>query len=165
MATAITLISSVTVGSGTAATIDFTSIPQTYTDLLLKFSVRRSSGGVSNIQVTLNSGSTYQGIRLYGGGDYVASDTTSAWGGFISGTGTDNNNTFANNELYIANYTSANKKTWAIESADENNNSNNTLMGFSAQTWNGTGAITSITLTHSNFAQYSTAYLYGISNA
>ena len=40
MATTYTLISSVTVGSGGAASIEFTSIPADYTDLLLKVSMR-----------------------------------------------------------------------------------------------------------------------------
>ena len=41
MATTYTLISSVTVGSGGAANIEFTSIPSTYTDLLLKYYLRK----------------------------------------------------------------------------------------------------------------------------
>jgi hypothetical protein len=163
MATAITLISSVTVGSGGAATIAFTSIPATYTDLLVKYSARKASGGESNIQVTLNSGSTYVGRRIYGTGSAAASDTTSAWGGFIVGA-TQTANTFSNNEIYLPNYTSSNAKSWLIYTVDENNASSS-LMGLGAQLWNGTAAITSITLTANDFAQYSTAYLYGISNA
>jgi hypothetical protein len=38
MATTYDLISSVTVGSGGAANIEFTSIPATYTDLVVLFS-------------------------------------------------------------------------------------------------------------------------------
>jgi hypothetical protein len=37
MATTYEIIASVTVGSGGAANIEFTSIPATYTDLVLKF--------------------------------------------------------------------------------------------------------------------------------
>ena len=48
MATTYTLISSVTVGSGGAASIEFTSIPSTYTDLVLKLSAR-SSRNVSTL--------------------------------------------------------------------------------------------------------------------
>jgi hypothetical protein len=45
MATTYTLInSSVTVGSGGAADIEFTSIPATYTDLLLVLSGRGTTG-------------------------------------------------------------------------------------------------------------------------
>jgi len=163
MATAMTLISSVTVGSGGSATISFTSIPATYTDLVVKYSARKASGGESNIQVTLNSGSTYAGIRIYGTGSAAASDTTSAWGGFIVGA-TQTASTFSNNEIYLPNYTSSNAKSWSIDTVDENNASSS-LMGLGAQLWNGTAAISSITLTANDFAEYSTAYLYGISNA
>jgi hypothetical protein len=47
MANTYTLISSVTVGSGGAANIEFTSIPQTYTDLLYKISGRLSVDSAS----------------------------------------------------------------------------------------------------------------------
>ena len=45
MADTYTLISSVTVGAGGASSIDFTSIPATYTDLLVKFSLRTDFNG------------------------------------------------------------------------------------------------------------------------
>ena len=164
MANTYTLISSVEVGGAGAATIVFSSIPQTYTDLIIKFSSRRASGAESNIQLSFNTGSTYNGKRIYGTGSSAASDTTTEWGGFIVGA-TQTSNTFSNNEVYIPNYTSSNAKSWSIDTVDENNASSS-LMGLGAQLWNGTAAITTITLTASNnFAQYSTAYLYGISNA
>ena len=40
------LISSVTVGSGGASSIDFTSIPQTYTDLVVRWSTRGTAATV-----------------------------------------------------------------------------------------------------------------------
>jgi hypothetical protein len=40
MATTYEIIASVTVGSGGAANIEFTSIPATYTDLVVLFSAR-----------------------------------------------------------------------------------------------------------------------------
>jgi hypothetical protein len=164
MATTYTLISSVTVGSGGAASIDFTSIPATYTDLIIKLSGRGSSGGESNITVVFNSGSTYAGKRLYGNGSSPVSDSTSQWGGF-SNASTFTASTFSNTEIYITNYTSSNAKSWSVDSVNETN-ATNALMAIGAQLWNGTGAITSITLTPDNaFVQHSTAYLYGISNA
>ena len=45
MANTYTLIASSTVGSGGAANIEFTSIPATYTDLLIKMSARAATGG------------------------------------------------------------------------------------------------------------------------
>ena len=65
MANTYTLISSVTVGSGGAANIEFTSIPATYTDLLLKLSTRttRSTATDSN-KLTVNSASAYS-LRFF----------------------------------------------------------------------------------------------------
>jgi hypothetical protein len=45
MANTYEIISSVTVGAGGAAYIEFTNIPQTYTDLNLVFSGRNTSSG------------------------------------------------------------------------------------------------------------------------
>ena len=54
MANTYTLISSVTVGSGGASSIDFTSIPATYTDLCLVWS-GRSAGSDVDTKITFNS--------------------------------------------------------------------------------------------------------------
>ena len=43
MANTFEQITTVTVGSGGASSIDFTSIPQTYTDLVIKTSARNTS--------------------------------------------------------------------------------------------------------------------------
>jgi hypothetical protein len=64
-----TLISSVTVGSGGAADIEFTSIPATYTDLLVKISIRNATSGATRVYVRFNGASTdadLSTIRLYG---------------------------------------------------------------------------------------------------
>jgi len=55
MATTYTLISSVTVGSGGAATMTFSSIPQTYTDLLVRVSARNTSTSGSGLNMRFNS--------------------------------------------------------------------------------------------------------------
>jgi hypothetical protein len=46
MATTFIKIASVTVGSGGAASMDFTSIPSTYTDLVIKVSTRKVQSAV-----------------------------------------------------------------------------------------------------------------------
>jgi hypothetical protein len=72
-----TLINSVTVGSGGAANIEFTSIPATYTDLNLLFTARVT--GNYEIYFTLNnSTSNFSVRRLQGAGtDGVSSSTSS----------------------------------------------------------------------------------------
>ena len=52
------LIASYTVGAGGAASIDFTSIPATYTDLVLKLSSRTATGGANDVYIQFNTDST-----------------------------------------------------------------------------------------------------------
>ena len=55
-----TLIASSTVGAGGASSIDFTSIPSTFTDLCLEASLRsdKPSYGFSNFNITINGSSS-----------------------------------------------------------------------------------------------------------
>ena len=176
MATQYNLISSVTVGGGGAATISFTSIPATYTDLLVKLSTRSNrSGNTSDdqyIQFNGNTSAVYSMSRLLGNGSSVFSDTSSgATGAFVGDAtaATATATTFANTEIYIPNYTSSNAKSISIDSVTENN-ATEAYQIFNASFWNPAtqAAITSIiigSVSSNNFVQYSPAYLYGISNA
>ncbi len=170
-----TLISSVTVGSGGAANIEFTSIPQTYTDLVLKFSLRTdiAGGGPYNVGLRVNgsSSSIYNTKRLYGFNSSVSSFTATAESATLAGqttTAGDTANTFASSEIYLPNYTSSNYKSGSTDAVHENNGSAERFLA--ANLIQTTSAITSIELlitggTTYTFVQYSTAYLYGISNA
>lgn len=164
--------SAVTVGSGGAATISFTSIPSTYTDLVLKLSIRDAAASTRSIaQLTFNgSTSGYSSRAVYG---VNGTSTGSATGGgtYIDWTysvgDTATASTFANNEIYIPNYAGSQNKSVSIDFAAENNSASANILGLAAGLWSNSAAITSITLTPStpNFLQYSTAYLYGVSNA
>jgi hypothetical protein len=171
MATTYTLISSVTVGSGGAASIDFTSIPATYTDLALKLSTRSTSTDPARASVLYgfkfnNTATTYSGKTLRTQGTTV----TSFGGAFYGYTAASNftASTFDNTDIYIPNYAGSQQKSLSIDNSDEQNSANyDSILALIAGLWDGTGAINQITLTlgYGNFAQYSTAYLYGISNA
>jgi hypothetical protein len=165
MATTYSLISSVTVGSGGAASIDFTSIPGTYTDLLVKLSTRTNRVDVySSVFISFNGSTANFSTR------YIQGDGSSA----ISATGTDfifqgvgstaTANTFSNAEIYIPNYTSSNNKSFSVDGVAETNGTTQ-YMNLTAGLWSQTAAITSIAFTGMTFSQYTTAYLYGISNA
>jgi hypothetical protein len=170
MATTYTLISSVTVGSGGAASVEFTSIPATYTDLVIKLSARLTtspeSSPWSSVYVSLNgSGSSFAYKLLYGSGSSAASQsgtTQIAWVDSSDATAS----TFGNAEIYIPNYAGSNYKSISTDFVTENN-STAALMGLNATLWSNTAAITSFAVAPAsgNFTQYSTAYLYGISNA
>jgi len=168
MATTYKLISSVTVGSGGAASIAFTSIAATYTDLLVKISTRSSNVDASSgyyYDVTFNGTSANRSGRyVQGNGSTAVSSTFTLWG--VNASSDFTSNTFSNGELYIPNYASANNKSASLDSVQENNATLSRII-LSAGLWSDSSAITSITFTPAggNFVQYSTAYLYGISNA
>jgi len=174
MATTYTLISSVTVGSGGAANIEFTSIPATYTDLLIVLSARSNTtfGADGFFAVLEFNGSTsnrsMKYIRNYNGTVGSFSTLNGLTNNIISGLNPSDYtaNTFNNNQYYIPNYAGSNNKSVSIDSVTENN-STDILQYLTAGLWSDSSAITSIKINPSpaSFVQYSTAYLYGISNA
>jgi len=167
MANTFELISSSTVGSGGTATISFTSIPGTYTDLCLNFSLR-SSDGSDYIGLKFNtSSSTFTGRFLTGTGS--AAGSTSRTDNLYTGTTVPSGSTastFSSGCLYIPNYAGSTNKSFSIDSVLENNATaaESRLM---AGLWSTTSAITQIDLAHptANFVQYSTAYLYGVKSS
>lgn len=172
MATFTQIGSAVTVGAGGAASIDFSSIPSTYTDLVVILSARSSR---SNATDTLfmkfnNTNTTYSVRRLYGYGSTTGSDTGSSGTGIDIATinaATSTSSTFSNHQFYIPNYAGSSQKSVSADSVSENNSSTGNFLTFNAGLWNGTSAINQITLIPDvgSFVQYSTAYLYGVSNA
>lgn len=162
-----TLISSVTVGSGGAADIEFTSIPNTYTDLCLLFSARSANSTYGGYNFYMNTNSTrFQGIFLDGDGSSASSGTTSE---FFLPLSTFTANTFGNSAIYIPNYLSSNTKSISVDSVSENNASSgnrfDTLYAYSLADSNAINALKLSMFGGDKFAQYTTAYLYGISNA
>jgi hypothetical protein len=159
-------IASVTVGSGGSSTIDFTSIPNTYTDLCVKLSLRSTSGADWS-GVSFNGSSSPWALRAVRG-DGTTSDSyafsSNNYGISIVGSGYTAN-TFASIDLYIPNYAGSSYKSFSMDDVTENNGTlAYAILG--AQLWSNTAAINQVTITHSStFAQYSTATLYGIKNS
>jgi hypothetical protein len=167
MANTYSLIASSTVGAGGTSSISFSSIPQTYTDLLIKFSGRESTTE-QNVVLTFNgSSSSFTSKLLYGNGSTAASVSYTDSRALNSNYSTAVSNAFSNGELYIPSYTSSNNKTWSSDTVQEDNISNPVYAFMYTGLWANTAAITSITLTAdaAAFVQYTTAYLYGIKNS
>ena len=172
MATTYTLISSVTVGSGGAADIEFTSIPATYTDLVVLTSLRGTTSAVSvSGQLRFNSSTSGYGLKYLQGsgsaassGDFSATTSLIYLGDIPAATGTTS--TFANVLVYVPNYAGSNNKSISVDGVEERNNAA-AYATLVAAKWDNASAITSVKLYPSsgNWVQYSTAYLYGISNA
>ena len=167
MATTYKAIATVTVGSGGASSIAFSSIPGTYTDLVIKLSARtdRASFPGDGVSITFNSTAANAARGLAGNGSAASSDTDLL--AAVAPAATATASTFGNAEIYIPNYTSSNNKSISGDAVNENNNTTATTR-FSAELIPHTSAITSISLTPflgTNFVQYSTATLYGIKNS
>lgn len=165
MATYIQIGSTVTVGAGGSATIEFTSIPSTYTDLKIVMSLRSNSADLDTLISFNGSSTSFTAKRLYGSGSAAASDSTSRSAGLLD-MSTYTASTFANNEIYIPNYTGSTNKSFSVDSVTENN-ATAAYSLLNAGLWSNTAAITSITVAPSlgSFVQYSTASLYGISKS
>ena len=171
MATTFTKIASVSVGVLGAANIDFTSIPSTYTDLVIKLSGRSNAGGGGDwVGMKFNSSSTsYSSRWLEGTGSSAGSftgATNRGWLGVMNGAGSTSS-TFSSLDIYIPNYAGSNNKSYSADAAQEKNATAATLE-LGAGLWSDTSAITSISIIPDNsnsFVQYSTATLYGIKNS
>jgi hypothetical protein len=162
------LISSITVGSGGTATISFNSIPQTYTDLLIVLA-GRSDAANPYVGVKFNGSSSSDYSRLWLYGDGSSRDTGSVTGvssstaAMLIARSDATSNTFGNSQMYIPNYAITAAKNGSGENANENN-ATSAFASLTAMSRTTTDAVTSITFTpgSGNFAQYSSAYLYGI---
>lgn len=164
MPTTYKAIATVTVGSGGASSIDFTSIPATYTDLVLKFSLRNASGSNRQVRFKFNGTTSNMTYRLlYGDGSGAASENSTGIFAY-SNDGSNTANTFGNGEIYIPNYAGSTNKSVSSDSVEENN-ATQAYSGLAANLWSDTSAITSISIIVNgggNILQYSTATLYGI---
>lgn len=162
---AISLVSTITVGSGGASSLEWTNIAQNGKDLLIVVSARTTQTGITdNLLLRLNGSSTsFSGRYLFTNIDVLISGTDTRQAGAYAGSSASSN-TFSNVQLYFADYASSGAKLWAVDSTSENNNTNAGLY-IDAKLWNETNAITSILLepTGGTYVQHTTASLYIIS--
>jgi hypothetical protein len=141
-----TLIETKTLGAD-AASIEFTSIPQDGTDLLVLYSGRTNRNTNSDAVRIAFNGSTagFTARELFGNGATVASGTDTNAGGGVTGA-TSTANTFGNTQIYIPNYTGSTNKSFSIDHVTENNGTT-AIQDIIAVLWSNTAAITSITFT------------------
>ena len=167
MANTYVKIASVSVGVLGAATMDFTSIPSTYTELLLVCSSRTAAvASIDNLIIKPNGATTSQtAIRLQGTGSAAASSTSTSFPP-VNNASTSTASTFTSTQIYFPNYSGSTNKSLSIDNVQEDNASTAYAQMW-AGLWSSTTAISSITLATSsgNFVQYSTATLYGISKS
>jgi hypothetical protein len=152
--------------STAVSSVTFSNIPQTgYTDLVIKFSARGDAGAISrSVGLTFNGSSTgYSNRYLQGDGSSATSGSGSSiyLGECTAATATAN--TFANQEVYISNYTSSIFKSLSVDSAPETN-ATTQYLSLVADLWSNTASINSMTfvIATGNFVAGSTFYIYGV---
>lgn len=168
-------IAATTVGSGGAANVTFSSIPQNYEHLQIRGIARStwSSGGTNRagfIQFNSDTGSNYTMHQIEADGG----STPAGWGTGNSTytiwqritTATAPANVFGGLMIDILDYSNTNKfKT--IRALGGNDQNGSGYIYFNSGLWQNTNGITSIKLypQDENWAQYSSFALYGIKRA
>jgi hypothetical protein len=156
-------------------TVDFTSIPSTYTDLRLVIHSRMSAGGGTSSQIFINLNNDYTGqySRLSMIGDGSSTPFVSRSGGQTewaiqpgsAGSGSTSD-IFGLSTVDILSYAGTTRKSSLATCALDRDGAGNIVR--STFLWFGTSAINRITLTdaaNNNFASGSRATLYGILRA
>lgn len=163
------LISTTTVGAGGISQINITSIPATFTDILVLASVRSDYATTTapfNMRLNNTVAAQYNSRQLYGNGSSATSGSYSNRYAmendiYIPGS-SSTTNTFANVAIYIPNYAGSAYKTVSWDAVGEGNITG-AYQGILAGIWNNTAAITEVNFVGAgNFVQYSTVSIYGI---
>lgn len=170
MANTYKALSTVTVGAGGAASITFSNIPQTYTDLIIQVSGRDTRSNLTDDFALLINGSstTYTYQAIVGTGSTASGNTNTFSVGGIWNGNTSTASVFGNATLLIPNYASSNPKMISSDSVMENN-ATFSEQWINALFWNTSAPVTSLTIqgngAGSTVLQHSTATLYGVFNA
>lgn len=166
------LIASNTLSSA-ASSVSFSSIPNTYSDLILRFSARSDAAvQTTGVKIVINNStsSIYTATGLIGSGNTVTANRETATPNLYIARANGANttaDTFSNYEYYFLDYLSSQKKSFSCYGALENNSTSNNWIDANAGLFNSTAAITALKLqTNSgNFVAGSSFFLYGVKNS
>lgn len=162
--------------SASTASITFSAIPNSFTDLVLRMSVRCDEGTIgTNVYALFNGQSIgtsgYAMVYMQGNGTDAATSVNTNNGAIRIGAGSTGTGsttaTFSNAEMYIPNYAISQNKPMASFGVGPNNNTS-ALVSASANVWSNTATITQIQLLPNNLGNFLTGssfYLYGISKS
>ena len=174
MANTYTLIASNTL-STSAASLTFSAIPNTFTDLVDRWSARISLGAKDQytyIQFNGDTSTNYSTTFLYTDAVTVTSTRSSNANYYFPTDVTGDAataNTFGSAEIYIPSYTASQNKPISNFGTPETNATDMADfmgLGVTAGLWRNTAAISSIYIGASgNFLSGSSFFLYGIKNS
>jgi hypothetical protein len=166
-----TLIKGETLASS-AASYTFSAIPSTFTDLVLRVTLRHTTGFINTMAVKINSGDTVSYRILYGANFTAGSfsgSATSSDNALISDGGSNTSNTFSNGEVYFPNYTLSSYKPFLAISSGEQSGETGWQTNLVANSIISTNPITSITILDAvngySMVAGSSFYLYGIKSS
>jgi hypothetical protein len=157
-------IATVTIGSGGASSISFTSIPSTYKHLQIRALVGSTVSAGNSMNMYFNTDSTttnYYQHNLRGNGSTATAGAANIYR--VSYTAGSSPN-FGAHIIDILEYTntSKNKTVRTLSGYDANGSGN---VSLNSELWSNTAAVNAITLTldgSQTFQQYSSFALYGI---
>ena len=166
-------IATVTVGSGGAANIEFTNIPGTYQHLQLRMIARftgnfnAGAGGFTGVQFNADTGSNYVYHHLLGDGSSASTTAlTSQSQSYLQRftTSGETASIFGASVVDLLDYcvTTKNKTIRSVGGFDRNGGGR---IYLASGLWMSTNAVTSIKLLpeqSTNFAEHTTAALYGV---
>jgi len=161
-------IQTITVGGAGAASIEFTSIPATYTHLQLRGLTRTNRASDEDVfKMRFNSDTTETNYYNH----YLEGSTTTSYAGAsnqswigLTTSATMTANTFGGHVIDILDYANTNKYKTTRVLGGYRRNAGGTIW-FNSHLWKNTNAISTITFVPNlgtNFAQYSTFALYGV---
>ena len=162
-----TPIESKTLGSA-ASSVTFSSIPSTYTDLILVVTAAGASADDLRYRFNSDSGTNYSTTILYGtgsaAGSAITTNATSCLADYYGSVGTVLNSSIQT--IHIMNYSNSTTYKTAIARGNRSDSGTDATVSL----WRSTSAINSITLgignSYSiNFSVGSIFTLYGIANA
>ena len=162
------LIQSFTLTSDGGTFLDLTSIPQTYTDLLVLLSIRTNRSGffADDMHFRINGNSVNSAVRRLDGTGTALSSSTSD-NPPIATAASATASTFSNVSVYIPNYTGTQNKTISMDAVTENNTAT-AYQVLHAAVLNTSSAVTSVgflSTSSSTILTGTSISLYGIRKA
>lgn len=167
-------IATVTVGSSGQSSIEFTSIPSTYTHLQLRLFGRTTRASTDDyIYIRFNGDSNTANYRSH----YLIGEGTNVYSGDISSDysvfgrltgGNAASSVFGALTVDMVDYKNTNKYKTFKNLGGQDLNGSPAYIWIGSSLWMSTSAITSFAIypgTYSNFSQYTQAALYGIKGA
>lgn len=149
-------------GTGSAGDISFTSIPGTYTDLVLVANIFTSANANQTFRVNSDSGNNYSNTWLTGNGSTAASSRNSN-----NNSLTTQINIFAGSSepalhtMHFMNYANTTTYKTVLTRSNRASQATEAIVGL----WRNTAAITSITISGGTFTTNAVFTLYGIKAA